>query len=129
MQRGRRNVLAALAGVGLAGACYWGLDASERWSVARGHRRALEGTPTCTGRIDAHEACGGAFLLVPIGGTFHDSQCVCVGPGAPVRWRDGRPAALATGQTVSVWCRSGPQAAVMPPRCEAELVVVESGEP
>ena len=127
MRRGRRNVLAALAGVGLAGAACWGVGAVEEWSLARGYRRALEGPPTYTGRIVAPDPYhGGRFLLLsPCG---RPQLSVTLPPSVPFERRDGGVAMLTTGQTVSLWM-FGPILTSQPGRCQADRVVIEADGP
>lgn len=127
MQRGRRNMLAALAGVGLAVAAYWGLGAVEHWSLARGYRRALEDPPTYTGRIVAPDPYyGHHFLLVSPDGRPHLS--VSLPPSTPFSRRDGEVPVLVTGQTVSLWML-GPILTSQPGQCEADRVVIEADGP
>jgi len=124
MRRGRRNVLAAVVGVGLAAALVWGLNAAERWSLARGYRRALEGPPNYTGRIVVPVSGSGRYflLLSPDGRPDPD---VSMRPSTPLERRDGGVASLATGQTVSLWAL-GPHALTCPAQCEADRVVIEA---
>ena len=127
MRRGRRNVLAALAGVGLAGAACWGGGAAEDWSVARGQRRALEGPPAYTGQIVAPDPYyGHHFLLLPPDGRPHLSMSLP--PSARFERRDGGSPVLATGQVVSVWM-FGPVLTSQPGQCDAARVVIEADGP
>ncbi len=120
-------MLAALAGVGLAGATYWGVGAVEDWSLARGYRRALAGPPTYTGRIVAPDPYyGGHFLLLSPGG--RPDLSVSLPPSAPFERRDGGVAALVTGQTVSLWML-GPVFTTQPGQCQADRVVIEADGP
>ena len=127
MRRGRRNTLAALAGVGLAGAACWGVGAVERWSLARGYRRALEGPPSYTGRIVASGPHYGRhfLLLSPDGRPYLN---VSLPASAPFERRDGGSPVLATGQTVSLWML-GPVLTTQPGQCEADRVVIEADGP
>ena len=120
-------MLAALAGVGLAGAAYWGVGAAEDWSVARGRRRALEGPPTHTGRIVTPDPnYGHHFLLLSPDGRPH--LRVSLRPSTPFERRGGGVASLATGQTVSLWM-FGPVFTTQPGQCEADRVVIEADGP
>ena len=127
MRRGRRNVLASFAGVGLAAVACWGVEAAERWSLARGYRRALEGPPNYTGRIVVPVPYHGRYflLLSPDG---RPDLGVSLRPSTPFGRRDGGVPVLATGQTVSLWAY-GPILMSNPAQCEADRVVIEADGP
>ncbi|MGL6073691.1 MAG: hypothetical protein ACRC8S_05965 [Fimbriiglobus sp.] len=127
MRRGRRNMLAAVVGIGLGAALVWGIGALERWSLDAGHRQRLKGPANYKGKIVVPSPhYGGDFLLLDPDG--RPDLCVSIPPTVQVMGPDGRTAVLATGRTVSLWM-FGPVAETQPGQCLADRVVIEEDAP